>query len=117
MFDIRPALTAEEWDSGSVKIGVCDEVGAVQQWLRIELSDCGESQPMPSTFEGRERHAIAALALYQQPFGFTREDVVALRDITSPAGWRADYDYSALADRIEALLPPEVPPSALRDRI
>lgn len=60
------------------------------------------------------RHKLAALCLYQQPFGFTREDVrmvtVMAEDCErvgiypdSTAFWRS------LADRIAALLPPEAP--------
>lgn len=59
------------------------------------------------------RHGIAARLLYGQPFGFTREDVKLLRD-----PWHVPYsdtdepndplpDFRGLADRIEALLPPE----------
>ena len=59
------------------------------------------------------RHALAALALDEQPFGFTREDVEILRacmvgfDGSYP--WDADMidRFRSLADRIAALLPPE----------
>lgn len=60
------------------------------------------------------RHALAALALQDQPFGFTREDVRVLRAIAEviapdyPAD--PDADLSSIADRIAALLPPEEPP-------
>lgn len=55
-------------------------------------------------------HGLAALALYGQPFGFTREDVQKLRKIHDDADLRLGYDdrqfVSALARRIESLLPP-----------
>jgi len=47
------------------------------------------------------RHATAAILLHDQPFGFTREDVEYLR-----AGCMGHYNND-LANRIEALLPPE----------
>lgn len=57
----------------------------------------------------RHRHGIAARLLYGQPFGFTHRDVRLIRD----AAARSDYPeqfkalHLDLADRIEALLPPE----------
>ena len=58
------------------------------------------------------RHAIAATALHGQPFGFTREDVALLRehftwDVTCDVSEGAARSGTSLADRIEALLPPE----------
>lgn len=55
----------------------------------------------------------AALALHNQPFGFTREDVNWLRTITEYTEYSTHMDEEQikrtefLADRIEALLPPE----------
>ena len=56
----------------------------------------------------RRRHALSVLCLHEQPFGFTREDVALLRAAQRTSeiqdfGGLADN----LADRIEALLPPE----------
>jgi len=60
-------------------------------------------------------HALAALALQGQPFGFTQEDVKWLRGY---AEFRIGDDFlldterdhlTDLAARIEALLPPEEP--------
>lgn len=77
-------------------------------------------------FYGENRHALAALALHGQPFGFTREDVKMLRiaadayeedsfyfrelieddeELPDEDPWPARY--RAFADRIESLLPPE----------
>lgn len=83
---IGPALTAEEWaKSGSVDV-------------------------VESSYE-TGRHAMAALCLYGQEFGFTREDVEWLRLMAlDMADLRAPMNVKAcnhLADRIEALLPPE----------
>jgi hypothetical protein len=54
-------------------------------------------------------HAVAAVALYGKPFGFTREDVAFLKrrfDFSDDA-WRTEDEARAvsLAARIEALLP------------
>ena len=88
---IEPALTAEEWAEGAVIYeNLTDALGI-----------------------GR-RHSTAALCLHGQPFGFTWEDVAVLRDIAAPdIGTPLEGDARALtslADRIEALLPPEDTP-------
>lgn len=51
-------------------------------------------------------HQIAAGCLYGQPFGFTRYDVTLLRHAADFAQPRHP-ELHGLADRIEALLPPE----------
>lgn len=66
--------------------------------------------------------ATAALALYGQPFGFRRDDVVWLRDAANEIrigryAMRGFYEeptpmeklLHSIADRIAALLPPEQP--------
>lgn len=85
---IKPALTAEEWEP-------------IVQRRR----DFG----IPEII-----HRNAAIALYGQPFGFTREDVKLVRDVeaVNDSDMYALSDeylarYRDLADRIEALLPPE----------
>lgn len=56
-----------------------------------------------------ERHALAALCLHEQPFGFTQQDVAMLRQEADDE-WPASHEMHAaltnLADRIAALLPP-----------
>lgn len=67
--------------------------------------------------EGITRQGLAAFCLYGQPFGFTREDVKVLKEV---AEYETNLAYDdlrhadawvapmlLLADRIEALLPPE----------
>lgn len=120
--DTGPALTPEEWASKEAE---------VSSWLRIavlhdgllavsvapddaEATD-GDSAPIHMATVGyAERpHALAALALHGQPFGFTWEDVDALRRcadaIEGADGGYFDAgseDLRAVADRIAALLPP-----------
>ena len=88
---IKPALTAEEWESSRYRT-----------WAGA------------STAGDYERHALAALALYGQPFGFTWEDVALLREhaeiaiddrMSLPDLRRWCVLLETLADRIEALLP------------
>ena len=57
---------------------------------------------------GRERHAVAALALHDQPYGFTGDDVDAIRTAAQydPGMGQLSMRLESLADKIEALLPP-----------
>jgi hypothetical protein len=90
---IKPALTAFAWDMNFRAQRQAGRSGA--------LVDPGIHQSITGP-----PHEIAALALYGQPFGFTREDVELLRNIVRfvPDVPRRIHD---LADRIAALLPPE----------
>jgi hypothetical protein len=93
---IKPALTAEDWKS------------------QLEWINGGHRGMPPLVVESIiDAHVDAALALYGQPFGFTREDVGILREAAKRIEReRNPYimfpeNLSSLADRIEALLPPE----------
>jgi hypothetical protein len=64
--------------------------------------------------QGVSRQGLAAFCLWEQEFGFTRNDVAGLRELMNLADGLADnYEVTgraalwlkALADRIEALLP------------
>ena len=93
MSEIKPALTAEEW-------------AVFPSWTNAEP---GEWQP---AYFPRP-HGIAAVNLNDQPFGFTREMVEAVRTLDSHNNLKWDqvrvlWDLvRSMADRIEALLPPE----------
>lgn len=114
MSAVKPALTEQEWASTTVERGhiLIESYG---ECLDIESDD----QDSPGAFgigtsDTEARHALAALCLHGQPFGFTREDVVRLRsNATAFAGNghrgldQAARHFTNLADRIEALLPPE----------
>jgi len=113
--DVRDALTAEEWrgaNGGWVRRSDCEyEWDASDDQARhgfAILARCGAVQiEHPS-----DRHALAALALHGQPFGFTHADVGALRRCYE-ADWQGvpspnDGDVLlSIAARIAALLPPE----------
>lgn len=127
MTEVKPALTAEEWAVGGTNNG---EVAVTAS---PDVCVHGEGQSI--CVDADLRHALAALALHNQPFGFTREDVDLLRceerrfmkqaqefednPPYAPLGETkekrmgiAQYQrglaavYRSLADRIEALLPP-----------
>jgi len=85
---VQPALTAKEW------------VAFLPRDAR--RSAMGADDPA-------ERHALAARALYGQPFGFTREDVEWLEEGYTECAHcnEARAWYASMADRVAALLPPE----------
>ena len=122
---VEPALTAEEWAKGeyvrpspsakdlptriaTLEADGVDINGYVDYCYGVVVAD-------------RERHVLAALCLHGQPFGFTHEDVAMLRALSwwkEKFRGRAHGEYyddigteadrcAALADRIEALLPPK----------
>ena len=123
--EIRPALSAEEWAKRTVVRGEFMDECKVSGWEKIVAVHNGGDSVYPTP----ARHALAALCLYQQPFGFSQEDVDLL-------GRLADYDHGeaacldgydnfpeeadrreahtrSLAARIAALLPP---PSGVSER-
>ena len=123
----EPALTAEEWgefgwdledhpqERQSEPYGWKDgETAAV--WANasrsiLYLDDGCETVRVKGS---GQRHGLAALCLHNQPFGFTREDVRYLRACADIVGEVQGGHYHTeegelhrIADRIEALLPPE----------
>lgn len=103
MSDIKPAMTKEEWE-----LPLPDQFNG---YIDLDVSgvvDIVVSGP-------NDRHRLAAIMLYGQPFGFTREDVGFLRSTirhfeeAGPASYGREEELRSLADRIEALLPPEGP--------
>lgn len=103
--EIRPALTPEEWGA----------------FLRGELHTEHEHGDFATWFEyghgatpALPAHAVAALALYGQPFGFTEEDVAMCEEqVTLFNGGDNEVDdaeadrWRLLAAKIRALLPPK----------
>ena len=123
---IGPALTPEEWakrrkDVGPEHVSLAPLEPGLDPWGEpwpddpdpiLEIGDGGDtgSAQKPEIF-----HAIAALCLRGQPFGFTRDDVALIRELRAPLMSLKESDrgsslargLASLADRIEALLPPE----------
>ena len=105
MSEIRPALTKEEWKASQVMRADDNLVIWPNQSGRfvLDLQHSGA----PSFPSPEARHAIAALALHGQAYGFTHDDVAMLRTFASPPGLPSYRPLMHLAARIEALLPPE----------
>ena len=111
MSEIKLALTKDEWrDPNSIVWG---KASAVYPWITAEGSlslECDDSF-YHEELNAEQRLALAALCLHGQPFGFTREDLKGLRRLMQREGPRIHLygSVTTLADRIEALLPPENP--------
>jgi hypothetical protein len=104
--EIKPALTAEEWERGEAFRG--DHIlEGYSDGSGIGITEPYETFGVvpPEAF-----HAVAAWCLHNQIFGFTRGDVQFLREIRKDHEARRYVNAEEaedLADRIEALLPPE----------
>ena len=106
MSEIKPALTAEEWANGRTEKGYTFNRVGVDVWF----GSPNETDPLMMV---QNRHAVAAVCLHDQPFGFTREMVDAVRVLDSLNAMKWD-EVKALwvlvrqmTDHVEALLPPE----------
>jgi hypothetical protein len=107
MSEIKPALSHDEWGALRVfrerrDVGswpVSGEIAVVGDAIRVGPPEFAPSVLVTSD----DRHALAALALHGQPFGFTWDDVEAIHDWMQETSCHAS---STLADRIAALLPP-----------
>lgn len=94
MSETKPALTADMWHEA----------------LRDRAAFAAALQKAWGDEVWRENdHALAALALFQQPFGFTWEDVDELHNEIMRGYLLRPDDIASLADRIAALLPPRKP--------
>ena len=107
--EMKPALTPSEWSHWPGHRGLED----------MALEAAGSLISHLDAPVARRRHALAALCLYQQPFGFTQEDVCKLRSLASvlpygpvgdphsgPLVHGAVETLKTVASRIAALLPP-----------
>lgn len=101
---LPPALTPQQWNC----IEGRDVTITPNQWPYNR--EFWKKLFVRRPFDWGDSHGLAALCLYDQPYGFTREDVVGLRAMAEAI---AD-DFSpddpfllSLANRIAALLPPE----------
>lgn len=111
---MNPALTSEEWRNQVTRT----RGGA----LRIVVDFGPPANTVQLNDDPKMRHALAALALHGQPFGFTAKDVKNLRETAEESDegdasndfYLGGYQVTVgsewllnLADRIAALLPPE----------
>lgn len=94
---IQPALSEDRWE-------YVLNLKFLSVAHRVAMA-CGVA-----AFDDQEltRHGLAAMALLEQPFGFTQEDAELVRRIYGSAHFGVDeWQHAAeLAVRIEALLPP-----------
>ena len=81
---LKPALTDAEWRDRAVR----REPGATYHADHIALTADGETVRIACETDGElvlvsgaDRHALAALALAEQPFGFTAQDVEDEREV------------------------------------
>ena len=122
----RPALTPEQWEARDYRQAAREldawagergddarEDDATEYVAKLGLASSGAVIVMNRAHDRvlvppPARAVLAALALDRQPFGFSRNDVAAVRRAadrgTDPADPEALRD---LAARLEALLPPE----------
>ena len=117
MGEIKPALTAEEWEFMKYEYDDSTEVLG-GGWCEREHGRANEAVFLLEGglfYRAGATHGVAAYLLHGQPFGFTREDVVNHREAAAACVTRGQtigpgslHDWHAsMADRIEALLPPE----------
>lgn len=110
---VGPALAASEWkERRASRPGEDDGVHVV---VAPYVEDRHRGLVVSAHYSNASvhddlRHALAALCLHDQPFGFTWEDVDALREALSCSGTVSSPDdlprAETTVDRIEALLPP-----------
>ena len=123
--DITPALSPEEWAARRpTPHEETPQDGAAAEWIIGPALNEVNGVVMEYVEEGcfrhmdlEPRHAIAALCLYGQPFGFTREDLWAIAHSEAPyfsdknggdaRHLEAGRAIERVMAKIEALLPPE----------
>lgn len=120
MTQVNPALTPEQWAvkhynlkdfDSDIQVFPPDPVmGRVEETLSVG-GCCYDYSYHHSYHHDAARHALAALALVGQPFGFTWDDVDALHRVvqSSVGDWtpnNSELRALDIADRIAALLPP-----------
>ena len=89
---MKPALTKEEWRKYA-------------PWI-LTASASDRDLNIEACLHSFGQHGAAAIALYGQSFGFTREDVEVLRTLDAHSDVYDERVYGVI-QRIEALLPPE----------
>lgn len=70
---ITPALTRDQWDLAPL----------YRDEFAFEVCDANGRR---AVVQREQYHGVAAMALYQQPFGFTQEEVDALRTLLKFCG-------------------------------
>ena len=123
--DTRPALTPEQWEAKDYRQPARDldrwaegKPGAgddddTEYVAKLGLNESGSVIAMNRAHDRvlippPARAALAALALAEQPFGFTAADVEAvLRTADRVEDSATQAELRGVAERLRALLPPE----------
>ena len=115
---MNPALTSDEWARRLAR----PHSGALVDFGHCECGAPVVRNLLDDSLPPANRHALAALALHGQPFGFMAKDVKNLRETAEESDegdasndfYLGGYQVTVgsewllnLADRIAALLPPE----------
>lgn len=116
--EIKPALTPQEWaalafDGGDGTHGAALDAHSAHPGPIVYV----DTEDAQSLARVSRRHALAALALYGERFGFTHDDLRMLDNHPDLyGGYQGSREEQAwwafiasLRDRIAALLPPEAP--------
>jgi hypothetical protein len=104
--ETQPALTPEEWARWREGETFFGGMNARRERGGIMVEQDSDDEVWVND---ENRAALAALALHGQPFGFTWEDVDAIRTTATYLHDGGEDQLHAIADRIEALLPPREP--------
>jgi len=106
MTKVEPALTPAEWRSRHTQ-----GRNRFEAWISYDGREVVLHQGHPGAQTPADRHALAALCLHGQDFGFTWEDVDRVRDVARIMDTPEMIDWAhSVADRIAALLPPREEP-------
>ena len=106
---MNPALTAAEWRAQLGASNVDSHSPSLRERLALASYSADRTRKLTLT-----PHGLSALCLHGEAHGFTRQDVAnhrtCARSLPHAAVYRnlAEWHHS-MADRIEALLPPEKP--------
>lgn len=117
---VNPALTPGQWADVNAPMFFYGEAKPDGSGFVYHCPDDGDGVTISTVSRGdapnpgicielpaADTHGLAALCLYEQPFGFTQEDVALVLEMESDC-YRFDSDNPAkrLAAKIAALLPP-----------
>jgi hypothetical protein len=120
---LSPAMTPEQWeakdyrqsarvlDDWAKQRGERREDDSTEYVAKLGLGEDGSVIAMSRAHDRvvvppPARAVLAAFALWEQPFGFTREDVALLERAAGALGDDGGAPVRDLAGRISALLPP-----------
>lgn len=90
--DIQPALSPEEWKTQRIDFPELAATGGMGESIIIQRNPVGLLVSRDCVVPPSKQHALAALCLYGQPFGFTQRDVDEMSDLA--ACWEEEATWS-----------------------